>query len=345
MNSKNIRVLMYALFDQNNIQAQSRDALNWSIHLDPEVYTITAFSKGFIDERVNSLSHIKIIKVSNNKYLRHLRMMISLINPRYDYIILSMPSINISIYLWLVGRVKSLSKRIIISLVNRLPYPESYANLMYSKKFNQFAISRKIKDDFNKITNREIPIVHLAYDTQIFTPSTSMPREKKILCVGSMQLRKNPFLFSAVARKLPDYEFIWVGNGYYYSWIQARKHNNKLENLTLIKELNQTKLAQLMRNCSIFVLPSVHEGFPNVIVEALASGLPVVTLETFGPEAVVHGYNGFIAKDEYDIYDMVKELLEDDDMYAKMKKNTVNSIKKYSGKEGVKEFHNFITKL
>jgi glycosyltransferase involved in cell wall biosynthesis len=339
------KILMYALFDKDNIQAQSRDAINWAINLDDHLYHISGFSKNLVDNRILNSKHISTIKVSKNKYLRHLRMTLALFNPRFDYILLSMPSINISIYLLIIKHISLLRKRIIISLVNRLPYPEWHANIMYSNQFQQFAISSKIQDDFSKITERTIPIVHLAYDKVLFQSNLERTPDNKILCVGSMQLRKNPFLFSSLARANPDFNFVWIGDGYYFSWIEDRIKENGLTNLTLIRRMTQESLAAYMNQCSIFILPSVHEGFPNVIVEALAAGLPVITLNTYGPEAVIDGYNGYVAIDELDINDKLIELMSNHELFVRMSENAPKSVEKYFGPKGVTEFHELIENM
>ena len=58
---------------------------------------------------------------------------------------------------------------------------------------------------------------------------------------------------------------------------------------------NSSDVAALMKTLDIFVLPSYREGFPKVIMEAAATGLPVVTTDVTGcRSAVVHNKTGLI---------------------------------------------------
>jgi glycosyltransferase involved in cell wall biosynthesis len=59
-------------------------------------------------------------------------------------------------------------------------------------------------------------------------------------------------------------------------------------------------MSSIYQQSTIFVLTSEHEGTPNVLLEAMASGLPVVATRVGGvPEIVQHGCTGFLAaKDE-----------------------------------------------
>ena len=54
-------------------------------------------------------------------------------------------------------------------------------------------------------------------------------------------------------------------------------------------------MSSLMKTLDILVLPSYREGFPKVIMEAAATGLPVVTTDVAGcRSAVIHNETGFI---------------------------------------------------
>jgi glycosyltransferase involved in cell wall biosynthesis len=54
-------------------------------------------------------------------------------------------------------------------------------------------------------------------------------------------------------------------------------------------------VAALLRNADVFVLSSDHEGFPNVIIEAMAARLPVITTPVGDASVVVqHGTTGYI---------------------------------------------------
>jgi len=62
--------------------------------------------------------------------------------------------------------------------------------------------------------------------------------------------------------------------------------------------VSQEALAELYRQSDLLIHPTFYDPFPRVIVEALASGVPVVTTRACGgAELITPGHNGFIVND------------------------------------------------
>ncbi len=83
----------------------------------------------------------------------------------------------------------------------------------------------------------------------------------------------------------------------------------------------------------VLVLPSLSEGFPVTILEAMASGLSIVATTVGGlPEIVKDGENGFLV--EPNNYGQIAEkvilLLEDEELRYKISKNNKERTKRYS---------------
>lgn len=96
----------------------------------------------------------------------------------------------------------------------------------------------------------------------------------------------------------------------------------------------RTDMESYYRNSRIFAFTSSSEGFPNVIGEAQAHGLPVVAFDCVaGPsEMVEDGYNGFLVPfGNIPLFKQrLKELLEDDELRRRMGERARQSIRAYS---------------
>jgi glycosyltransferase involved in cell wall biosynthesis len=104
------------------------------------------------------------------------------------------------------------------------------------------------------------------------------------LFVGKLSLRRNvPALmeaFAAVVRSRPELRLLLVGPNTTHLDLTADIERLGLEHsVRHIEHLDQDTLALLYRGARAFVLPTAHEGFSFTVLEALASGAPVLVLE------------------------------------------------------------------
>jgi len=117
--------------------------------------------------------------------------------------------------------------------------------------------------------------------------------EKFILNVGTIEKRKN-LLSLAKAIKNTDIPLVIVGKKTrYYNEVKRYIKSNGIENRFLFLEnLTATELAMLFQSATIFVYPSLFEGFGIPIIEALYSKTPVITTkygcfpEAGGPDSI-----------------------------------------------------------
>jgi glycosyltransferase involved in cell wall biosynthesis len=98
-----------------------------------------------------------------------------------------------------------------------------------------------------------------------------------------------------------------------------------------------------MASADIFVLPSLSEGFPGVILEAMAMGLPVIATRVTGlPEIIQDGENGFLVE-PYNSIDMAEKitlLLADISLREKISRNNKEKVKDYNWNEIIKKLEN-----
>lgn len=104
------------------------------------------------------------------------------------------------------------------------------------------------------------------------------PKRKRILYVGNLLPVKGPTVLKRAAEQLPDVDVMFVGAG--AEKVGARPHD---------------EIPWWMNASDVLCLPSLNEGLPNVALEALACGIPVVASRVGGvPEIVQDGVNGLL---------------------------------------------------
>ncbi len=104
-----------------------------------------------------------------------------------------------------------------------------------------------------------------------------------------------------------------------------------------------------LKKSDIFVLSSLWEGFPNVILEALCCGLPVVSTDCLtGPAEIINsGENGFLVNvgDYAAMADRIAELLKTEKTAARIKKNGRKKVNEFGIQEKAYEWSKVIDSL
>jgi glycosyltransferase involved in cell wall biosynthesis len=132
-------------------------------------------------------------------------------------------------------------------------------------------------------------------DTSVFTAGehTGTDGPPRLLTVGALAEKKgHVHLLDAVARLRDHHErevlLYVVGDGELRGALERQTQRLGLAGQVLFHgELPKERVAELMREADLFVLPSLHETFGCVLIEALASGLPAVATRVGGVPEVL----------------------------------------------------------
>ena len=140
-------------------------------------------------------------------------------------------------------------------------------------------------------------------DTEKFCPPTNKKTqtEIKILCVGRIIPEKNVLnLIEAIAYLRQEGCPIivkWVGSMYhkeYVKQVEERIHKHSLQNIFKLQDQTDDIVSEY-QHADIFCLSSFYEGYPNVLVEAMSCGLPVICSNVCeNPCIVQENKNGFL---------------------------------------------------
>ncbi|KYC39311.1 glycoside hydrolase [Scytonema hofmannii PCC 7110] len=137
-----------------------------------------------------------------------------------------------------------------------------------------------------------------SFDSEIFYPLTGEQRQAErrelvsqlglaeetrfVLFAGRLHPQKDPILLVRAIAALndPNVHLLIAGDGELAAEIRAELVRLGLSSqVTMLGAVTQKEIARLHRICNVFVLSSEYEGLPLVVLEALASGTPVVTTQ------------------------------------------------------------------
>jgi glycosyltransferase involved in cell wall biosynthesis len=139
-----------------------------------------------------------------------------------------------------------------------------------------------------------LAVVPNGVDGELFAPAPFAGRAAaELLFVGRLTGQKNPLaVVDAMAHLDPDVRLRIVGDGELRPDVERRIRDRALTNVRLEGRLEPEQLAERYRRATAVVMPSTHEGQPLVMLEAMATGAPVVSyglpeLRETGGEAIV----------------------------------------------------------
>ncbi|MBB6145779.1 glycosyltransferase involved in cell wall biosynthesis [Silvibacterium bohemicum] len=152
-------------------------------------------------------------------------------------------------------------------------------------------------------TSRPCYLMQRGVDTQLFSPAhrDRSPQDTAYVLgfVGRLSIEKNVALLATVqqgltALGLQNFRFCIVGHGAEEAWLRQ-----KLPGAEFTGVLRGEALARAYANMDIFVFPSHTDTFGNVVLEALASGVPAIVTPDGGPSSIIReGETGLVARDE-----------------------------------------------
>jgi glycosyltransferase involved in cell wall biosynthesis len=104
-----------------------------------------------------------------------------------------------------------------------------------------------------------------------------------------------------------------------------------------VRQVGQVPFGELpsqFQQCDVFLLPSLVEGLPQTLLEAMACGLPVVVSEnTAGPEVVSDGSQGYVVpiRDPDSIAERLRELHDQPERLRRMSSEARRKAEELSG--------------
>jgi glycosyltransferase involved in cell wall biosynthesis len=194
----------------------------------------------------------------------------------------------------------------------------------YSAAQVLFAPNRELCALLERTTGRKCSLMPRGVDADLFHPSkrTRHADDKQFVLgfVGRLSIEKNVTLLATVQEKLEEmgmsnFRFLIIGHGAEESWLRER-----LPRAEIAGVLRGEELSAAYANMDLFVFPSHTDTFGNVVLEALASGVPAIVTPDGGPCTIVRdGKTGRVVPDD-EFAPAVAEILGSRERHEAMRK-------------------------
>jgi glycosyltransferase involved in cell wall biosynthesis len=331
-----IRILFSVLVDSDNTNAQSLNAREIALRLDPERFEATLFYQQEPDHRLRNRVSVRLVRLPSRA--RTLRVLTEMLlwpdviayvdySPA-SYLFLRLPKalrrgkVTVSHVEAPSGQLAGAPK-----LVRRL-HEAILPRCEVHTAITEFIV-RELAESAGVRAQFVLPV---GVDTKMFAPPiTRSSPVPVVLFAGTVMERKNPHLLLAAAKQLPQAVFWIVGPARdgFDNVLRRRCAELGLGNVQFHGPQSQTALARLMQRSDVLVLPSRLEGLPKVTLEAAATGLPCVVFRDYETPSVVEGVTGFQVASFEDMVSRLRLLIEDRGLRLRMSAAAVEHAKKF----------------
>jgi len=230
------------------------------------------------------------------------------------------------------------------------------------------AVSQATKRDILKfypvIKENKIKVVYHGFDCQLFNQNVSESQTEKILAsyklkaksyllyVGAIQPRKNLLVlleaFEKIKSSYPEMKLVFAGAP---AWsfeeiLQRTKSSVFAEDIVITGKVLFAELPILYRSASVFVFPSLYEGFGIPVLEAMACGVPTVlagnsSLPEVGGGAALY----FDANKVEALITCLEKVLNDENLRKQMIEKGLTQLQNFSWEKSARETLDFIRKV
>lgn len=225
-------------------------------------------------------------------------------------------------------------------------FKDAITNLVFSNADALIALTEDMKKKMCETVPRQVAVIPNGVEVSRFNslaPADAITRLnlnglKPIIFVGRLHEEKGvKYLIEAmqhVRNKCPDAILMIVGDGPERDTLKELTSSLGLDGcIRYCGNIANKDVPLYLRASDIFVLPSLSEGFPVTVLEAMAAGLPIISTRITGlPEIVKDSINGFLVrpKDPIALGEKIVTLLEDSSLREKISGNNIERVKDYS---------------
>lgn len=169
-----------------------------------------------------------------------------------------------------------------------------------------------------------------------------------VIANGQVQPRKRVDVFIECAKKLPNFTFIWVGGIPFKEFASHYMEMHKLienhpKNVIFTDTVKHRKAVEYYFAADLFFLPSIHETFGIVIVEAAAAGLPVLLRNLHQYKKTFDSW--YVLGEDNNFTKIIKKFANDKKFYDEYHKKSLSIAKTYDSSIGVNDLIKIYQKL
>jgi glycosyltransferase involved in cell wall biosynthesis len=332
---KRVKVLVDSLADERLTNAQMINAREIVSRLDPARFSVAIFVQGVPAAEISRRPNTRLIQLPDR--LQTIPLLAQFVFGRQDILFYLKASPAARWYLKLrsirrdhcviLGTIESQTNWRDETITPRTIRLIEETTLRCDYLFSNSAVVKRSLETNYKLQSEVVPT---GVDTEFFTPNWDRPanRRPRVLFVGALRVFKGPHVVLDAAQRFPEADFVVVGDGVMSQALRERAKG--LANVVMRGSLGRSEVREEYRAADIFLFPSRWEGSPRVLLEAAASGLPVIARKDYEPESVIDGLTGFLVTEDDEMMARLAQLLANPDLRQRFGRSARSHVARFS---------------
>lgn len=279
---------------------------------------------------------VKVEALQGNLFSFYIKLKKIIEKNNYDYIVVhNMGKLTLFTALLLPrikGKVVSLEH---VAFISRPFLIRKLSALIYPKAVNYVVTLTKNDLQSYSFVKRKVCIPNASYLNAKAKAKAKVSENKKIVAVGRYNFQKNYKdllkIWSNLYKEFPDWVLEIYGEGEQKEGLLQLKKTYDLDNIYL-KDVT-SDIISVYKSSSIYVMTSIFEGLPMVLIEAQQFALPIISYDCpYGPSEVInHELNGFLVKlgDVDDFSNKLRVLMKSEEKINEFSLNSLKASKRF----------------
>ncbi len=161
----------------------------------------------------------------------------------------------------------------------------------------EYAVAKRLNKNAELISNG---VDTLEINKIMRSQGKSTTEEKSVVTLGRISAQKNPHMFNKIAERMPECNFIWIGDGELRGELTA-------SNISITGWIEREKAVAILSTAAAFVLPSLWEGLPISLLEAMyLRRLCIVSNVVGNRDVIQNNINGFVCESTDDYINAIR---------------------------------------
>lgn len=201
--------------------------------------------------------------------------------------------------------------------------------------------------EFYGLDEEQVPMICNGIDLSRCTPKTdySLKETVNLTHVGRFDLPKNHPGLLRMFQKLhgahPNCRLHLVGDGESRGDMEQLARELGIDGVVFFHGM-QADVHPYLEEADLFILPSIYEGNPMTIIEAMATALPIVATDVGGiPDMLTDGKTALLTPcEEKALFDACERLMADQDLRVRLGQNALADSARFSARSMAEQYYN-----